>query len=158
MFGKKANDYVFKIGRPDEPAISLTAEEALALFEAQKTEQPVALSTTFDSVYQKVKIRLFTNDVQNKKDKELRNAADKVKAMLTQKTLDTDYLKDLLVVINSDALSGYENRFINQLKPKDYSKLPETITQDYINRLIATKNKVGEGEETVILTEEIQEI
>jgi ERCC4-related helicase len=158
MFGKKGNDYVFKIGKPDEPAISLTAEEALALFEAQKTEQPVALSATFDSVYQKVKTRLFTNDAQDKKDKELRNAADKVKAMLTQKALDTDYLKDLLVVINSDALSGYETRYINQLKPKDYSKLPATITQDYINRQIATKNKVSEGEETVILTEEIQEI
>ncbi len=75
---------------------------------------------------------------------------------MAQKAVNVDYLKDLITVINSDALSGYENRFINQLKPKDYSKLPEVIAQDYLDRIIATKNKVSEGEESVILTEEIQ--
>jgi hypothetical protein len=75
---------------------------------------------------------------------------------LAQKAVNVDYLKDLITVINNDALSDYENRFINQLKPKDYSKLPEVIAQDYLDRIITTKNKVSEGEESVILTEEIQ--
>jgi ERCC4-related helicase len=156
MFGKKGHDYVFKIGNSEETPLSLTAEEALSLFEAQQSEGAVALSESFDSIYQNVKARLFTNDVQDKKEKERLNALNKVKAILAQKTVNVDYLKDLITVINSDALSGYENRFINQLKPKDYSKLPEVIAQDYLGRIITTKNKVSEGEESVILTEEIQ--
>lgn len=158
MFGKKGNDYVFKIGKSNDAIVSLTAEEALSLFEAQRSENSVQLSTKFDKMYQNVKTQLFTNDVPDKKEKERLNALDKIKVILAKKAVSTDYLRDLITVINSDALIGYENRFINQLKPKDYSKLPERITQDYLNRLIATKNKVSEGEESVILTEEIQEI
>lgn len=158
MFGKKGNDYVFKIGKSNDVIVSLTAEEALSLFEAQRSENSVQLSKKFDKVYQNVKTQLFTNDVPDKKEKERLNALDKIKVILVKKAVSTDYLRDLITVINSDALSGYENRFINQLKPKDYFKLPERITQDYLNRLIATKNKVSEGEESVILTEEIQEI
>ena len=58
-------------------------------------------------------------------------------------------------VVKTDNISGYELRFINQLSPKEYLKLPQTITQEYLSRCIWADSKVDEGKETLILSEEI---
>ena len=56
MFGKKGNDFVFKIGSKC-CAEMISAEEALLLFSAELKEVPVELSKDFDSTYQEVKRR-----------------------------------------------------------------------------------------------------
>lgn len=156
MFGRKGNDYVFKIGSKSELPLMISAEEALSLFSTEPQEKPVDLSKDFDEVYQKVKASLFNSDVKDRNEKEVLKAVSKIKVLQKGKLLPADYLFDLMMVIKSDALSGYEIRFINQLTLKEISKLPEIITSDYLARIIATQNRVDNSEETLILCEELQ--
>ena len=156
MFGKKGNDFVFKIGNDEGLIVQLTAEEAIGLFEAEMSEQPSPLSESFEPAYQLTKFHLFSSDVKDKNEKIRLEAMQKVKVMLNRKALPADYLKDLMKVIQNDGLSGYELRFINQLKPADYHKLPDQIDEYYINRIIETCNHVDDGEESIILAEELK--
>ena len=154
MFGKKGNDYVFKIGQKNSIS-QLTAEQAFSLFEAQAEENAYPVSEQFDAVYQLIKKQLFSSDIKIKNDKERLKVYDKIKVISQSKTLNDDYLKDLMKVVKTDNISGYELRFINQLSPKEYLKLPQTITQEYLSRCIWADSKVDEGKETLILSEEI---
>ena len=156
MFGRKGNDFVFKIGNTANVPAMISAEEAISLFEAEKDEQPVDLSHDFDMVYQRVKTSLFCNDVTSRNEKELINASDKIKILIKNQLLPKDYLADLMQVIKADALSGYEIRYINQLAPKDAAKLPLKISVEYLTRIINMQNKADDGEETLILSEELQ--
>lgn len=156
MFGKKGNDFVFKLGNSEGLVIQLTAEEAIGLFEADMSEKPATLSDSFEPAYQVTKSHLFSSDVKDKNEKARLEAMQKVKVMLNRKALPTDYLKDLMKVIQNDGLSGYELRFINKLKPADYNKLPDQIDEYYINRIIETYNHVDDGEESIILAEELR--
>ncbi|WP_240054247.1 hypothetical protein, partial [Bacteroides uniformis] len=63
---------------------------------------------------------------------------------------------DLLAALDAEALSGYEVRFINQMKPSEIQKLFKEIPADYLMRLLEAQAKVGEGNETLIITEELQ--
>jgi superfamily II DNA or RNA helicase len=156
MFGKKGNDFVFKIGSKTTAPVMISSEEALSLFSAARKEVPVDLSTDFDKVYQKVKTSLFKSDVKDRNEKDILNAVSKIKVLQKNKLLSSDYLFDLLSVVKADALSGYEIRFINQLALKDAAKLPRKITAEYLARIIITQNKVDDSEETLILSEELQ--
>ena len=156
MFGRKGDDFVFKIGDIMTTPVMIPAEEAIALFEAEKDEKPVDLSHDFDVVYQKVKASLFSGDVTERNEKDLINALAKIKILMKNQLLPKDYLSDLLHVIKADALSGYEIRYINQLAPKDAAKLPLQISTEYLARIIDSQNKVDDNEETLILSEELQ--
>lgn len=156
MFGKKGNDFVFKIGSMSDAPVMISAEEALSLFAAERKEEPVDLSKDFDEVYQKVKSALFSSDIKDRNEKDLLNAASKIKVFLKNQLLPKDYLLDLLSVIKADALSGFEIRFINQLALKDVAQLPQKITEEYLARIILTQNRADDSEETLILSEELQ--
>jgi len=156
LFGKKGNDFVFKIGSKSAAPVMISAEEAFSLFSAKREEVPVDLSAYFDVTYQKVKASLFSSDVKDRNEKDILNAVSKIKVLQKSKLLSADYLFDLMAVVKADALSGYEIRFINQLSLKDATKLPQKITAEYLARIIITQNKVDDSEETLILSEELQ--
>ena len=156
MFGRKGDDFVFKIGDTMNNPVMIPAEEAISLFDADKSEQPVDFTRDFDAVYQKVKASLFSSDVTERNEKELINALAKVKVLMRNQLLPKDYLSDLAQVIKAEALSGYEIRYINQLAPKDAGKLPLKISAEYLARMINSQNKVDDGEEILILSEELQ--
>lgn len=156
VFGKKSNDYVFKLGILDTEVFSLTPEEAISLFEATVFEQPEKVSSTYDTVYQNVKRKLFETSKDDKIEKAKREAVDKINAMLRMEILDSDYLNDLKEVIELDGLSGHSIRFINNLKMKDYTSLPKQIEQSYINRMIKLSREIDLGSEVLILSEELK--
>lgn len=156
LFGRKGEDFVFKIGDTVNAPCMISAEEAISLFEADINEEPVDLSKDFDYVYQKVKSSLFTNDVKDRNEKDQISAQAKIKVLKNRQALPKDYLEDLMQVVEADALSGYEIRFINQLVVKDAENLLKKIPIDYIERIINTRNRVGDGDETLILSEELQ--
>ncbi|WP_304302811.1 helicase-related protein [Phocaeicola plebeius] len=156
MFGRKGDDFVFKIGDATNPPAMISAEEAISLFEADRHEEPVDLSKNFDAIYQRVKSSLFSSDVKDGNEKEQINALAKIKVLMSKQALPQDYLEDLAQVVRADALSGFEIRFINQLTPKDAPQLPLKISVEYLARIISYQNKVDDGEETLILSEELQ--
>ena len=156
MFGRKGDDFVFKMGDTLNNPVMISVEEAISLFDADKNEQPADFTPDFDGVYQKVKASLFSSDVTERNEKELINALAKVKVLMKNQLLSKDYLSDLAQVLKADALSGYEIRYINQLAPKDAGKLPLKISAEYLARMINSQNKVDEGEEALILSEELQ--
>lgn len=156
MFGKKGNDFVFKIGDSINAPLMIPAEEAISLFEADVNEKPVDLSNNFDIMYQMVKASLFRSDVSERNEKDQINALAKIKIIMKDNKLSKDYLSDLMQVISADALSGYEIRFINQLPLRDAAKLPLKISAEYLGRIISNQNRVDYSEETLILSEELQ--
>ena len=158
VFGKKSNDYVFKLGISDTEVVSLTPEEAISLFEATVFEQPEKVSSTYDAVYQNVKRKLFEISKDDKVEKAKREAIDKINAMLRMEIIDADYLNDLKEVIELDGLSGHSIRFINNLKMKDCISLPKQIEQNYINRMIKLSREIDLGSEVLILSEELKEV
>lgn len=156
MFGRKGDDFVFKIGDAANSPAMISAEEAISLFEADRHEEPVELSNNFDTIYQRVKSSLFNSDVKDRNEKEQINALAKIKVLMSKQALPQDYLEDLAQVVKADALSGYEIRYINQLMPKDAPQLPLKISAEYLARIISYQNNVDDGEETLILSEELQ--
>ena len=155
LFGKKGNDFVFKMGSDTvcEPTM-LTSEEALNLFEATLEEAPVAVNDQFDKIYQHVKKHLFRNGTTDEKERSRLEAVDKLKFWRKGKVLPQDYLEDLLRIIQNDGLTGEEIRFINKLTPKNVNHLLERIPEEYLNRVVNKMNKVEEGDETLILAEQ----
>lgn len=156
VFGKKGNDFVFKIGESSEAVVAITPEQAISLFEATVFEQPHKVSASYDAIYQSVKMSLFQNSKDNKVDKSKREALDKINAMLKENIVSHDYLKDLVKVIEMDGLSGHSLRFINKLNKKDFATLPDEIEQSYINKMIDTAGEIEMGSEVLILSEEIK--
>ena len=157
LCGKKGNDFVFKLGLHDDiNPISISAEDAFGLFEADENEKPLAVSNQFEPVYQAVKARLFKDTVDTEAERSRREAFSIIKAWMKNKILSSDYLEDLLLLMRNDGLTGEEVRFINKLSIKDADKLPKKITPDYIKRCIIKMNAVDEGEEALILAEEIK--
>ena len=156
LFGKKGNDYVFKFAESSlSKPISLTAEEAISLFEADEKEKPCETSENFDAVYQNVKEHLFMGSNIDQREKERLKAMQRVKLIKQSNKVSPDYLKDLMKVVEGDGLSGYEIRYINNLTSSKYNQIPKNIEQDYLNRIISKANNVDEGEETLIISEEL---
>ena len=154
LFGKKGEDFVVKISNGDCEPTMLSAEEALKLFEALPDEKPFATTEDFDRLYQQVKLLLFRSDTKSRNDKNILRAIQKLNAIKIK--LPEDYYSDLLAALDAEALSGYEVRFINQMKPSEIQKLFKEIPADYLMRLLEAQAKVGEGNETLIINEELQ--
>ena len=157
LFGKKGNDFVFKLGQKgDEDPISVSAEEAFSLFESTPDEEAVKVSKDFNDVYQLVKGKLFKDSSETAEDKSKYEAYNKLKLWSQSRLLPKDYLADLITLLQSGNLTGEEIRFINKQTSKTANLVREKITEDYIRRGIMKMNAVEEGEETLIMAEEIQ--
>ena len=157
LFGKKGNDFVFKIGgNTHEAPVMLTSEQALSLFEAAQSEEPVKVDKEFDKVYQYVKTRLFQSGKPDEDEKSQTKARDKIYIWMDKGLLPEDYLKDLLDVLDNGGLTGEEIRFINRLTTKTADKVMERISQEYLNRVVEKISKVSEGDETLILAEQLK--
>ncbi|MBO5949653.1 MAG: hypothetical protein J6Q11_02925 [Fibrobacteraceae bacterium] len=157
LFGKKGNDFVFKFGHGENNEItSISAEDAFSLFEAIPEESPVKLSENFDSLYQLVKGKLFKDFEGKPEEKNKLEAFDKLKKWEEYRVLSKDYLSDLRKLLQSGNLTGEEIRFINKQKRENAYLVEKKITIDYIKRSMMKMSAVEEGEETLIIAEELQ--
>ena len=156
LFGKKGNDFVFKIGNSvDEIPLMLTSEQALQLFEASEDEKGLEVNNKFEKIYQFVKSQLYSHISLDENEKSRYEAVDKITLWAKHKILSKDYTEDLLLVIKNDGLTGEEIRFINKQSLKTVDKIKTKITPDYLNRIVEKMNKVEEGDEILILSEQL---
>jgi hypothetical protein len=137
-------------------AEDISPEKAFNYLKADKEEKALAVSTDFNKIYDVVKNSLFEADSKSDTDKAKREALDKVRKIIQEKSCSPAYLEDLRTAIEYDAVSGYALRSINRLKPKDYSTLPEIVSNDYIQKMLQTYDSIGRGKRTLIFAEEIE--
>ncbi len=157
LFGKKGNDFVFKIGSSTHEApVLLTSEQALSLFEAAESEKPVKVDKEFDKVYLYVKTRLFQSGKSDDDEKAQTKARDRIYIWTDKAVLPKDYLEDLLAVLDNGGLTGEEIRFINKQTAKSADQVMERISQEYLNRVVEKISSVSEGDETLILAEQLK--
>jgi len=155
VFGKKGNDFVFRMAGSPKESHLLPPEEAIKLFEAVYSENPVKVSGNFEKLYEKVKADLFKRNTQVPNEKLKRDVLDRVE-VIKQKCSGNlkDYLADLTEVIKLDGLPRHYMKFLNQVKTGAGETIPQKITSHYISAILKSARSVDEGEELLILSEE----
>lgn len=156
IFAKKGHDFVFKYANDEKKANDIAPLDAFKLLECNSDEKGFAVSNNFEKIYEAAKKSLFSHEIQTDVEKTKREAREKINLIIKDKGCDVEYLEDLKTVIEYEAISGYALRLINRLKTSAYSTLPDLISREYIQKILHSFDNVNNGEETLILAEEIE--
>ncbi len=160
VFGKKGNDYIFKLGISKTDALTLNARDAINLFRAEINEQSEKVSDDFEVIYQFVKANLFNKKSMVAIDKGKRETIDKIRILLETNPGYADYLKDLLFVVEElDSLPEIYHRQIRKIDQKtlekDLQELNKEVPHNYLMDIISKSQTIDEAEENLILAEEL---
>jgi len=160
VFGKKGDEYVFKLGRKQEEVISLGVVEALKLFEAELTETAENTSTSFSPIYEQVKQKLFSKRTEVALDRGKAETVDKVEKLKEKLPEEKDYLEDLYYVLKKlDALPDRYAKAIRAIEIENISeeieKLKKAVPHKYLISIIDREKSIDEGRESLILAEEL---
>ena len=106
-------------------------------------------------MFDKAKHSLFVQQTESEKDKTKRDALDKIRLIIRERSCDLEYLEELQKAIELDAIAGYSLRQINRLRKKDFASLPDIISRDYVDSVLHNFDTISHGVETLIMAEEI---
>lgn len=159
IFGRKGDDYKFKLGHGNED-ISLSAEAALELFEAEVGEQPANVSPDYEKTYQRLKAGLFERKTQVASDKGKKEALERVEVLIPTTIKHKDYLRDIAQVIRTlDSLPDYFLKKLRNLDLKNPDKaideLKRELPESYLSVMIESAHKIDDSDEAIILSEEM---
>lgn len=162
IFAEKGEEYKFMLAHsPDEEDhVVLTPEEALQIFKASKAEKAKKLSSSFEAIYQALKKNLFTRKTDVPKSRSTAQAITQIEYLLKNSSKNQDYLKNLLTVAKDlDGLSSGHIKQIKNIGVDDHSRaiseLKKIVKPSYIQAIIRASQKVEEGDEKLILAQEI---
>ena len=160
IFGKKGDDYAFKLGIDKDNIIPLSAKESLELFEADLSEKPEKPDDSFDSIYQKLKQSLFSSKKEITKDKGLRETINKLKFLIKKFPKDKNYFEELVFIVEN--LGALPEKYLKQIRDidantleEDIKQLKEDIPSSYIAKIRAKVEKLEEGAESIIISEQL---
>lgn len=159
VFGRKGSDYAFRVGLSTSETVSITAPEAIKLFEAEKSEKSFQVSNKFFDIYEHAKNNLFVRKSEVPKDKGVVEALEKVNLLKEIKPDLKDYFDDLEFVIKElGALPAKFAKTIRSIRKEhlddDLGMLLSEVPHIYLIRKIQEAESVEEGEESLILAEE----
>ncbi len=160
VFGKKGDDYTFKLGTDDTSVLSLTAREALALFQSEIPEKPEKVGKGFEKIYQNVKNHLFIRKSEVPKDKGKKESIDKIRLLIPRFPDRKDYLEDLLrVTAEFDALPEKYLKVIRAISEKniarDLAGFENMVPHGYLVEILEKARRIDDGAESLILSEEL---
>jgi superfamily II DNA or RNA helicase len=160
VFGKKGEEYAFKFGTRVKDPTTLGVADALELFEAEILEKSEQTSDAFEPVYENIKAKLFARKTEVAMDRGKRDTILKVEALKDKLPNKRDYLEDLLYVLKElDALPDRYSRFIRSIDLKsleeDFEMFQKQCPHSYLVGIIEREKRIEEGEESLILSEEL---
>ena len=155
VFARKGSDCVFKFAPVNDQPVDLSPQEAFDRLRCGMDEKGYAVTDDFEERYIDVKKKLFETEQEGTTEQNKRDALDKIRLILQSKACDGDYLEDLSTAIQYDAVSGYDLRWINRMKPAEYKQLPTVISPEYIHKILQLYDRIGNAPQTLILAEEI---
>ncbi len=160
VFGKKGNDYIFKIGKNNKEFYTLNARDAINIFKASKNEKSEPVTKNFEEIYQIVKANLFKKKKEVALDKGKRETIDKLDFLIDKNYGNKDYLKDLLFVVKKlDSLPELYHKKIRKISEnnleEDLMDLMNEIPHKYLINIIKKAKEIDEAEEHLIIAEEL---
>jgi len=161
VFAKKGTDYIFKLGGDNLDIKLLDRLESLQLLEASKSENPEKVSKNFNTLYQGIKKNLFRTIEKTKLDRSDGDVYDKLSKLLEIYPNEKDYLEDLEYVAKdlkslSDGYAKYiRNINLDDEKEDIIEDLKKEVSWVYLRKIIKTANDIDEGEECLIVAEEL---
>jgi len=160
IFGKKGSEYTFKFGNSPEESVSLTAQDAIKLFEADFNEKGEPVSKKFENIYQSLKEELFKVKTEFQKDKGVLEAIKKIEILIDLFPDKRSYLEDLLYVL--EKLDNLPERFARLIRAvnsntvkNDLKNLQKEIPHKYLLNIINKAGAINKGEECLIVSEEL---
>lgn len=160
IFGKKAEDYTFRLGISETESYPLSVEEAFELFKAQFSEKPKKVSDKFEKIYQQTKQNMFVSKTQISTFGKRGEAINKIEVLMELVPEKKDYLTDLHFVAKElNSLPDGVFKLIREIDERtlneDIDNLMKLVPHSYLDKIIRTAIKIDEGTETLILAEEL---
>ena len=160
IFGKKGEDYSFRLGVNESKSIALSVEDAFEFFKASVTERPQKVSKNFEKNYQNTKEKMFIKKTQVSTKGKKGEAINKIEKLIELIPEKKDYLTDLYFVAKD--LNNLPDGVFTKIRHIDTGNLKadmeefmEMVPHSYLAKSIKTANKIDEGNETLILAEEL---
>jgi superfamily II DNA or RNA helicase len=161
VFGRKGNDYSFKFGTNKAGVNSITTPEAIRLFESNEQEKAQEVSEKFEDIYENVKNNLFSRKKEVAKDPGLVKAIEKIDELITIMPEKKEYFEDLKFVVKElDAVPQRVTKEIRAISKEtlkeDIDSLIQNVPHNYLIEIRETAENIDEGEESLILAEELE--
>jgi len=157
VFGKKGNDFIFKLGHTQTLIEAVSPEKAFYLLEPEtEDEKGFAISSNFYSIYEYLEADLFKQLTDAKILQTRKNALARIKVIKDEGACDEGFLEDLIKVIELDSIPGFTLRKINKLKREEFHTLTSFIHPDYLAKILNRSDYISHGQELLILSEEIE--
>lgn len=161
VFGRKGNDYSFKFGTDQTEVNSITTPEAIRLFESDEQEKAQEVSEKFEAIYENVKSNLFSRRKEVAKDPGLVKAIEKIDELVTLMPEKKEYFEDLKFVVKElDAVPQRVTKEIRAISKEtlkeDIDNLIQNVPHKYLMEIRETAENIDEGEESLILAEELE--
>lgn len=160
IFAKKGGQYAFRFAAKSGDSEPLPVPEALDLFEAEISEKPNPVSNGFGPVYESLMQHLFTQRTEVAMDRAKQETIQKVIALQKELPQHKDYLEDLLYVLQKlDALPEQYAKMIRAIDGRkltaDFAGFLQQVPHSYLVSIIEREQKIEEGQESLILSEEL---
>ncbi|HHE37641.1 MAG TPA: helicase [Candidatus Cloacimonetes bacterium] len=160
IFGKKAEDYTFRLGTSETESHALSVEEAFELFEAEISEKPKKVSKHFEKIYQQTKDNMFISKTQVSTSGKKGEAINKIELLIELSPEKKDYFADLYFVAKElnglpDGVFTLIRKIDSENLKDDVNDLIKKVPHNYLAKIIKKANKIDEGTETLILAEEL---
>jgi len=161
VFGRKGNDYSFKFGLDQKKINSITTPEAIRLFESEEQEKAQNVSNNFEVIYENVKNNLFSRKKEIAKDPGLVKAIEKIDELVSMMPDKKEYFEDLKFVVKElDAVPQRVTKEIRAISKEtlseDINNLMQNVPHKYLMEIRETAENIDEGEESLILAEELE--
>ena len=157
LFAKKWSNILFRLyDKTKDEVVPILLQDAFALFEANKEEEPLQVSEDFYIWYDKIKAHFSGAKKLVPKNSQESKALDNLE-FLYEKTKDLFY-KDLQKAINLWSLPLYYMKEIRKINSSNYQEiidfLKTDINPDYLQTMLTLSQEFDEQKEDLIITEE----
>jgi hypothetical protein len=163
LYAKKGEESVFRFMDNSEKFKHMPVDHYLKYFEANVDEKSHPVSESFQKIYAKASSSLFAKNLVIALDRGKKESIDKLKAIKEINNKYADYINDLIYVIEIlDALPRNTLKLIKYINIKslndDLDNLYKVINPEYIKKIILKASFIDEGEEKLIISEEIKNV
>ena len=163
LYAKKGEESIFRFMNKSDKFKSMPVDHYLRLFKANKNEKSLKVSDHFQKTYAKASSNLFSKNQITAMDKGKKQAVDKLISVKQKIKGQDEYINDLIYIIEKlDGLPRNSLKMIRDMRlsylDSDLKELKKLVSENYIKKIIIKASLIDQGEEKLIISEEVVSI